>query len=160
MKHKKITASVLFLILGLGGLHAQEAVPTTGGDATGPGGSSSYSVGQVVYTTYTGTNGSVAQGVQQPYEIYTAVGLEVTEINLDLVAYPNPTSDALTLIIGKYDNEKLTYQLVDLNGKLLTNGQVVNQTTTINMQDYPVSTYLMQIQENNTLLKTFRIVKN
>ena len=29
----------------------------------------SYTVGQVVYYTYTGSNGSVAEGVQQPYEI-------------------------------------------------------------------------------------------
>jgi hypothetical protein len=42
--------------------------PQAGGEATGSGGSVSYSVGQVVYTTNTGINGSVAQGVQQPYE--------------------------------------------------------------------------------------------
>jgi hypothetical protein len=69
MKHKKTITSVAFLLLGLGGLHAQESPTSTGGDATGAGGSSSYSVGQVVYTTATGINGSVAQGVQQAYEI-------------------------------------------------------------------------------------------
>ena len=68
------------------GLHAQETVPATGGDATRAGGSSSYTLGQVVYTTNTGTNGSVAQGVQQPYEISISVGIEVTTINLELVA--------------------------------------------------------------------------
>ena len=114
MKHKTTLMSVAFLLLGLEGLQAQETVPATGGDATGAGGSSSYTIGQVVYTTNTGTNGSVAQGVQQPYEISTSVGIEVTAINLELVAYPNPTNNALTLNIGNYSNEKLTYQLLGM----------------------------------------------
>ena len=45
--------------------NAQDAIPATGGDATGSGGSASYTVGQIGYTTNTGTNGSVAEGVQQ-----------------------------------------------------------------------------------------------
>ena len=70
MKHKKTIVSISFLLLGIiGGLHAQESPTAAGGEATGTGGTSSYSVGQVVYTTATGTNGSLAQGVQQPYEI-------------------------------------------------------------------------------------------
>ena len=151
--------TIIALIFSVG-LHAQETVPATGGDATGAGGSSSYTVGQVVYTTNTGTNGSVAQGVQQPYEISTSVGIEVTAINLELVAYPNPTNNALTLNIGNYNNEKLTYQLYDMQGKLLDSKQVVDSSTTIGMQELPVSTYLLNVLDNNALIKTFRIVKN
>ena len=160
MKHKKTITSVAFLLLGLGGIHAQEAVPATGGDATGAGGSSSYTVGQVVYTTNTGTNGSVAQGVQQPYQILITGGIELTEINLKLVAYPNPTKDVLTLNIGNYNNEKLTYQLYDMQGKLLDSKQVVNSSATIGMQGLPVSTYLLNVLDNNSLIKSFKIIKN
>ncbi len=67
MKHKNTMMSAAFLLLGLGGLQAQENTIATGGEATGAGRTASYSVGQVVYTTATGANGSVAQGVQQPY---------------------------------------------------------------------------------------------
>ena len=151
--------TIIALIFSIG-LHAQQTVPATGGDATGAGGSSSYTIGQVVYTTNTGTNGSVAQGVQQPYEISTSVGIEVTAINLELVAYPNPTNNALTLNIGNYNNEKLTYQLYDMQGKLLDSKQVVNSTTSIGMQELPVSTYLLNVLDNNAVIKTFRIVKN
>jgi hypothetical protein len=151
--------TIIALIFSVG-LHAQQTVPATGGDATGTGGSSSYTLGQVVYTTNIGTNGSVAQGVQQPYEISTSVGNEVTEINLELVAYPNPTNNALTLNIGNYNNEKLTYQLYDIQGKLLVSKQVVNSSTTIGMKELPVSTYLLNVLDHNALIKTFRIVKN
>ena len=70
MKHKKTMTSFAFLLLGLGGLQAQESPTAAGGEATGSGGTASYSIGQVVYTTNTGTNGSVAQGVQQPFVIF------------------------------------------------------------------------------------------
>ena len=93
MKHRKTITSVAFLLLGLGGLHAQESSTAAGGDATGIGGSSSYTVGQVVYTTNTGTNGSLAQGVHQPYEISTTLGINETTINLELSLYPNPTTN-------------------------------------------------------------------
>ena len=42
-----------------------QVLSASGGDATGSGGSVAYSVGQIVYTTPTGTTGSVAQGVEQ-----------------------------------------------------------------------------------------------
>jgi len=154
----RILTTLIALICSVG-LYAQETVPATGGDATGSGGSSSYTLGQVVYTTNTGSNGSVAQGVQQPYEISTSVGIEVTEINLELVAYPNPTNNALSLNIGNYNNEKLTYQLYDMQGKLLDSKQVLNSSTTIGMVDLPVSTYLLNVLDNNSLIKTFRIIK-
>lgn len=66
MKHKIVQVSTILLLgLGLTSLHAQESVNTTGGNASGSGGSASYSVGQVVYTSNTETSGSVAQGVLQ-----------------------------------------------------------------------------------------------
>ncbi|MEJ5266144.1 MAG: hypothetical protein WHT29_12590, partial [Bacteroidales bacterium] len=101
MRHKKLKLSAIILLgLGLTGLQAQESVNATGGNAFGSGGSVSYSVGQVVYTTNSGTNGSVAQGVQQPYEISVVTGLEEAKgINLSVSAYPNPTTDYLTLRI-------------------------------------------------------------
>jgi len=114
MKHLRITITALFALLATIELYAQETVPAAGGTATGAGGSSSYTVGQVVYTTNTGTNGSVAQGIQHAFEISTSVGIEVTEISLKLIAYPNPTSNALTLDFANYNNEKLTYQLYDM----------------------------------------------
>jgi len=100
MGHKQLKLSaVLLLGLGLTGLQAQTNVNATGGNASGNGGSVSYSVGQVVYTTHKGSNGSVAQGVQQPYEISVAGIDEANGISLRVTAYPNPTTDYLTLEI-------------------------------------------------------------
>ena len=105
MKHKKVKLiAVLLLGLGLTGLQAQETLTASGGNISGTGGSVSYSVGQVVYTTNTGANGSVAQGVQQPFEISAPVGIEEAKgINLSCLAYPNPATDYLTLSVDNFD---------------------------------------------------------
>ncbi|MEZ7931284.1 MAG: T9SS type A sorting domain-containing protein [Flavobacteriales bacterium] len=148
------------LLLGIGTLHAQEAVTTSGGNSTGAGGTVSYSLGQVIYTTNNGANVSIAQGVQQPYEISTPLGIEIKDINLEFLAYPNPTNNSLKLDIGNYSNEKLTYNLYDMRGRLLKSERVTNKITKIGMESFPASTYLLKIQDSNALIKTFRIIKS
>ena len=69
---KKIYTILLFSLLGLFAM-GQSAIVPLGGDAQGATGSVSYTVGQVVTQTTANSNGSisVAEGVQQPYEIQT-----------------------------------------------------------------------------------------
>ena len=163
MKHKKLKTSAVFLLLGFGGLQAQEAIPATGGNASGTGGTTSYSVGQVVYTTNTGTNGTVTQGVQQSYEISTVLGVELTPINLVLSVYPNPTTDYLTLQVeegGLSAKEGLTFQLYNMEGKLLEHKKVVSENTTIKMAGLRTATYFLMVINNQSTVKTFRIIKN
>ncbi|MCK4748161.1 MAG: hypothetical protein KAT15_14025, partial [Bacteroidales bacterium] len=74
-----------FLLLGfsLAGLNAQEAIPATGGEANGSGGTVSYTVGQLLYHTQSANSGTVAQGVQQPFEILELTGVgSMAGINL------------------------------------------------------------------------------
>ncbi len=159
MIHSKHTTTGLFVLLCLGSLQAQETTSAAGGAATGSGGSSSYTVGQVVYSTHTGTNGSVAEGVQQPYEISTTVGMEVSAIHLEFTAWPNPTEHALTLSVDSYSKKALVYELYDMQGKLSARKPVVHHRTTIGMQGLPAGTYLLNILDHNALIKTFKIIK-
>ena len=158
MKHKKTIKSVAFLLLGLGGLNAQENPTASGGEATGAGGTASYSVGQVVYTAATGTNGSITQGVQQPYEISVTTGVNKTTINLELSVYPNPTTDYLTLKVE--DNTELNYHIYDNHGKIIANKKVTATTSTINLESLPKATYFLNVVNNSQVLKTFKIIKN
>ena len=167
MRHEKVKLSaVLLLVIGLTGLQAQEALPATGGNASGSGGSSSYTVGQVVYTTNTGTNGSVAQGVQQPYEISVVTGLEQAKgITMQCSAYPNPTSDYLILKIeGKVQTQCIA-SLYDINGKLLESKKVEGNETTISMDNLVPATYFLKVVQTKHAsspqeIKTFKIIKN
>ena len=161
MRFKKLKISVLFLLgLGLTGLQAQESINATGGNASGSGGSASYSVGQVVYTTNTGTNGLAVQGVQQPYEISIATAIErAKDINLLVTAYPNPTNDFLTLDVTNFELSNLHFQLYDVNGKLLQNERITGSQTNIAMRRFVPATYYVKVIQNNKEVKTFKIIK-
>jgi hypothetical protein len=162
MQHKRLNLSVVLLLgLGLTGLQAQESVNASGGNASGGGGSASYSVGQVVYTTNTGTSGSVAQGVQQPYEISVVTAIEEAKgINLSVSAYPNPTTDYLTLRIDEFDISNLSYHLYDMKGNLLQNKIITGNQTSIVMSNLLPATYFVKVVQGNKELKTFKIIKN
>jgi len=160
---KNKSRPILLLATGLlwaGFAQAQESVNATGGDATGSGGTAAYSIGQVVYTANTGSTGSVAQGVQHAYEIFP-VGIKETTLNITLSVFPNPTSDNLILQLNDYNNEKLSYQLYDMQGKLLSNGQVTALQTRINTASLPSATYFINVvNQENKKVQSFKIIKN
>lgn len=159
MKHNKIKLSVLLLGIGLTA-QAQESTNAAGGDASGSGGTVAYSVGQVVYTTNTDASGTVSQGVQQAYEIFT-VGVKETELTISLSIFPNPTSDNLTLQVSDYNNDELSYQLYDAQGKLLKNGEVTEEQTQINTASLPAATYIIHVvDQENKKVQSFKIMKN
>ena len=159
MKYKKEKLSVLLLGLALT-LQAQQATTATGGDASGSGGTVAYSVGQIVYTTVTGANGSIAQGVQQPYEISIVQGIEENSIQLELTAYPNPTTNYLTLHVGKAELSTLNFQLYDISGKLIESRKIISRTETIAMANLASATYFLKVTYDSKLVKTFKIIKN
>jgi len=155
-----ITITLLSLFFSAINTNAQEAVTASGGEAIGSGGTSSYSVGQVVYTTNIGTGGSVAQGVQQPYEISVSTAIENTDdILLQFKAYPNPTTNLLTLKVKSEKYNELSFQLFDMNGKLLKNGKIIAEETMIKMETFAPSVYFLKVIGNKKELKTFKIIK-
>jgi len=160
---KKISQTLIsFCLIGFGTLlHAQNAIPASGGNASGSGGSLSYTVGQIVYTTNTGTNGSSLQGVQQPYEISVITAIEeAKDISLEIVVYPNPATDFIKLKIKNYEFQNLRYQLFDINGSLIKDNKVEGNETSIPMQNLLSSVYFLKVTDNNKVIKTFKIIKN
>ena len=165
MRHEKVKFfAAILLSFGLVELKAQETIPATGGNATGSGGTINYTVGQLVYTTNTGTTGSVAQGVQQPYEISVVSGVDETEnINLILSAYPNPTTDFLTLKIDASSTlsiQSMSHQLYDISGKLLESKKIEGNETSIDMKNLVPAIYFLKVIQGSKELKTFKIIKN
>ena len=156
--HIKLLAVLLFFMAHL--LSAQETTLAAGGEATGTGGSSSYSVGQVFYNTVRDNTGSVSQGVQQSLELFVLSNPELTTLNLKAVTYPNPTSDYVVLSLGDASLTDLSYVLYDLQGRLVAQNKVFQASTKIDIQVLGAGTYVLQVQQNNKPLKSFKIIKN
>lgn len=153
--------TVSFLLLFSFTISGQESINASGQNASGAGGSVSYSIGQLVYTTNSSSsNGSVAQGVQQPYEISVVLGVQYPGIKLIMTVSPNPTTDFVTLKIDNYEFESLTYHLYDLNGKQFLTGQTTTTETQISIGHLPSAVYFLKITDKTKTIKTFKILKN
>jgi hypothetical protein len=153
--------SLTLIGLGLNGLYAQVTMPVSGGVASGSGGSIAFSVGQLTYTTNTGSTGVVSQGVQQSYEIWiTTESIEGKQITLSVSAFPNPTTDYLKLNIEAGEHPELIYQLSDLNAKILENAIINGPEALIEMNKYAPSVYFLRVIKGDIIIKTFKIIKN
>jgi hypothetical protein len=161
MRHL-IKTMIAFCLFGFGTtIQAQNTIPASGGNISGGGGTVSYSVGQVFYTINTGSNGSVAHGVQQPIEISVVTSVEEAKgISLEIVLYPNPATDFILLKIENYEIENLSYQLFDINGNLLHSNRVEANETNISVSNLVSATYFLNVTDNNKVIKTFKIIKN
>lgn len=162
MKLKSLMmGAVLLFVCGLTELRAQTAIPATGGDATGAGGSAAYTVGQAVYYTNTDGNNSEAQGVQQPYEISITTGIShANGIALECKAYPNPTTDFLTLSVESFEGGQLSYRLYDISGRLLDQNNLTNAETKISMWELTPATYYLVVMDDQSEVRTFQIIKH
>lgn len=160
MKTNKLLFTVIAILVFIASAQAQQSANAAGGNATGSGGSAAYSVGQVVYTANNSPSGTVSQGVQQAYEIYS-VGITETELNISLSVFPNPIVENLILQISDYNNEKLSFQLYDIQGKLVNKGQIITKQTQMNTSSLPPATYFIHVvNQDNKKIQLFKIIKN
>jgi len=158
---KKLVIVILVCCFYLASGQGQSTITSSGSSASGSWGSVSYTIGQTVYNTYSGTSGSIIQGVQQPYEISVVTAIENTEgISLECSVYPNPTSGVVKLIIKSFDIKNLRYRLFDLNGVLLQDKNIDNEVTEIFLENQPSTMYILKIVNNNQEIKVFKIIKN
>jgi len=139
--------------------HAQESINALGGRDIGSGGSVSFSVGQLVFTTDSQSTGSIIQGIQRPFKIFASDIIQ-SESNVSFKAYPNPTTDNLYLELNESINEKLIYKLIDIQGKILLQNLILLPITQINMNSFSAGTYLIQIYNSqNKHYQTIQIIK-
>lgn len=63
--------------------------------------------------------------------------------------------------IEDYNNEKLWYQLFDMQGKSVSKDQVTAKQTQINTSSLPSASYLIHIvNQENKQVQSFKIIKN
>lgn len=151
---------LLLFGLGLASLHAQEALLAAGGNALGSGGSVSYSVGQVFYAINLGVNGSVEQGVQQPYEIsFVPEKADSSRANIICSVFPNPVTDHLTLTVENYEGTGLSYKLYNGFGQQIDENDITNNQVSVKMGWLAPAIYLLKITIRGQEIKTFKIIK-
>jgi hypothetical protein len=92
---KRIIQGLLVFIYGGAFCNAQQAISSAGGEASGTGGTVSFTIGQTDYISLNSNSGMISQGIQQPFEIMVVTGIgSDKEITLECtIYYPNPATD-------------------------------------------------------------------
>ncbi len=153
-----LTASSI-VISGLGSICAQQTIAASGGNAAGSNGSSSYTVGQIAYHSYSSSAGSVNQGVQQAYEIMTLAASDTKSIEKNITLYPNPVKDVLFVDFNQESYSNASYQLFDVQGKIIREGNLNQKKNELDLSILPQSVYIIRIIQENKQVKSFKIIK-
>ena len=149
--------SIVALLASNAFVFGQSNTVSSGGNASSSSGSVSYSIGQVVYTSAEGDNGSINQGVQQPYSVDVISGIEHPEI--DLSVFPNPTQGKITLNIALDRTESYSCSLFDATGRLVFAQDKLNPSTIISLDAFAVGTYTLSVSKEKEVMKNFRVVR-
>jgi hypothetical protein len=147
------------MVLAFNKVLAQEVIATSGNTISNSQGEVSYTVGQIVFTTNTASEGSIAQGVHQTYDSETLSNSEPT-VNFEVLIYPNPTKNDINIKVNSSVQNNLNYELFDIQGRIIHSQRVEFDNTKISLSTLPASIYLLQIKSDNKILKTFKIIKN
>ena len=79
------------------------------------------------------------------------------QINTEFNIYPNPVVNELNVVQQTEDETKWQYQLLNLNGQIMQNGEMV-QSKTLNVGGLPNGSYVLQLQ-HGPVKKSYQVVK-
>lgn len=153
-------------------VNAQNAVPSTGGDATGTGGSSSFSYGQASYHYISG-GGTNSEGVQQTFTIVPVaspvmakptnapiISAIITATPITASVYPNPAINYIDLTIDNSTLKNLNYTLFNVSGHAVATGSIQQKQTKILIPSLVSGSYVLKINQGTKQIKSFMIFKN
>lgn len=102
------------------------------------------------YAVEVTTNGC---SVQSSCTTISTIGVDELELNFGLSVYPNPTQSELNYAFE--GDESLTYSLLDLNGKIVLNGEMTNNTGKIDVSRIASGSYILEVRnvQQNEMIK-------
>jgi hypothetical protein len=157
MKHKFSLLSAL-LASSLA-IQAQDAQVSAGDEGSGAGGTSSYSIGIAVYTSYKSDSGWVNQGVQQAYDEVLSSSVDPITSGIDFTVYPNPTLSIVHLQTENAANGNYSYGVMDASGKMVLTDKVQSAVTPISLHELSSGMYFIKVWNNEQEVQSFKIMK-
>ena len=137
-----------------------EVIASSGGSHGNAAASVSWTLGECLTETFSGSGAVINQGMQQGYLTITALK-EVTGEGYGFDIYPVPADQYINLkITGGYEID-LNVILSDLSGNMLIIQSVTEHISGINLESLPPAEYILQITDNEgRLIKSFSIIKH
>lgn len=159
----------LYVLLGfsfsLSITEAQTVTPVVysnqGGYNVASGGSISWTIGEPISETYTTSTKMTTMGFHQP-ELGVATLIKEQGNTVDILVFPNPVKDALTISFKDLDNGVYKMELFDDVGKLIYKTEMDikedSKLVNINMAQYAAGNYYLRVANPN-LNRTVKLTK-
>jgi hypothetical protein len=159
MKTKLIYSLIPLLMVLLSETnHAQQVLSSTGGFWQNSSGTIAYTLGEVVIGTQANGNQTITQGLHQTEIVVTYI--DYLPVNgLQVLAYPNPASDYVTLRFDKSVMQNIEFIMIDMNGKLLLREKPESAEVTVSLVAINPGVYFIRIFMNSRKIQTIKIVK-
>lgn len=84
----------------------------------------------------------------------------IIEYNTNILVYPNPTKDILNLELQGEISNNLRFELIDFTGRIIEQGEIINQNKQLSISDLPPSIYFIKVSANGEAIKTIKVIKN
>lgn len=121
----------------------------------------SWTLGEATISTLAGEDIILSQGFHQDFFIITAIEEQKFE-NTSIRIFPNPTPDYLNIEwkAESESSEKMTIQLIDMQGKVLVEktANSLTESLKLDLRSYKKTQYILQIKEGKAV-KTYKIIK-
>lgn len=143
-----------------------QVVSSGGGDTTNSNIGLSWTIGEAITETVTGSNSQITQGFHQNH--FEIISVEDhRELGFDIVVYPNPSTDFIQISLR---NIGVNQEPVDTDFKLILSdnkGTVLSEEIikdklehTLSMQNYAVGQYYIKIiGTDDALHKSVKVIK-
>jgi hypothetical protein len=139
-------------------VQAQEVVATSGGYGETSGAKVTWTIGEPVTETISGTNSILTQGFNQGDLIITMIK-NPEEAGLTLKVFPNPVNENLTISAVNSEVNNLKYVLINMGGKVLIERNLSGSVSDISVRGLAPSTYLLKVYQGRKEIGVFKIIK-
>lgn len=162
MKNLILLIIALIPLVGFAQSAERQVIGSAGGFATVTGLQVSSTVGEAITATGTTTSVILTQGFQQPSS--GTVRIDEAELGLFIKAYPNPTSNAVTLDMSTQQAMDIHIALYDMLGRQMsvTERMPLNSHMlhTVNMANFARGNYILRLTNaDGSLQKSIPIQK-
>lgn len=159
---KLLILNVLLLVYlaGYGQTLSPETILSSGGDFANAEAQISWTLGDFQTTTYMKDQIVLTQGFLQTEIKVTDVFSINNSLDIELKVFPNPVTNYLFIKLISDDNKKISWQLINQNGKIMRYDDLYNKETEIDFSQYEDGIYYLKtFSKDGSFLKIFKVIR-
>ena len=155
----RVLIIVIIVLTGFQDALCQQVISPAGATYQGSSIQLSWTLGETMSGTFTGTSVTLTQGFHQGKLSITSVEPDINSI-ISVSVYPNPVNDKLKIEFTEFQENKHCFELTDIKGSTILKGVILSSPHSIDMKSVKCGIYLLKV---STPLKnqwqTYKVIK-